>query len=1308
MCGAQPLRVARSPCRGRSRAAPRGAAAPPGGSRTPGSREPAPEGRCVAVRTEGPGGSEEPDRASGPGVRRRPGRMPTASQGRWALRVWLLFSKIQAAVSDVQMNLPLNKQINFKSPSPQDLLQSSLLGLRQSEIEAYELILQFIDQKDMSQMDKLSFLRAVETLSGAVHSQPNGCMNDYYPQTILTKKIETLILEESTSSLDSNILQQAMLCTVALRFLPTVIFSCQVNPPFNLSQKLDLVNAAISIMFSLPLILPSLDRKESASLYIQIILPWVTLSEKKYEQNRALGTMSRLLRFICNFSELLHMSLFSMTGKLMGILGLLSVHSNHEVSMEASEALHYLFKILVLQRSVKGKIEEILKDLQKHFRRQWLFSMQDLALIPELIANGLVYWHNELKIETPLPLSSFFRKYLTPLERADVIIVAIEAMASTDIQDTRAASKVFKVLLKHTIPEIGKVPEIIQYIYYHMSNITETTSLNAIKKIFHMFAQSYTDEVILTLIKIEDQSQKGVRQPWEILASFPKDYELILEHLLQRLKPPVEEESGRRPELSPLIATRAVHELLLEPSRRLEVQTFFSSLFLALLFRISFLVFEGRAEAMEDQPYETKWVNPISFSTDTLKTLISSSGYGDHVVYIQELGGWERLIDPETHYEGVTLLARSLVVKNCWHNRPIFSLLIRTLQDLDCTSHVTALVLLAELLHCPDVSSNVDDIATHILASWFKSEELATVKVLLQVTETFAKHKNLLRRLGILQPHVLNCCYSSNPDIVMETFLTLQRLLQDLKWQYSSSFLTQLAFMLSTFFEAESQPLRLKAFQIYASLLTKTKRNVLIFPLRHQILNLIVLLVLHMKDENMEVRQICQYSLYKTATILGWSRLKAVFVNHDVFTILRALLQQETNKAPWFLKQCIVLFKSPQTPIRLIAVWFAVFLGFLQLLHCPDVSSNVDDIATHILASWFKSEELATVKVLLQVTETFAKHKNLLRRLGILQPHVLNCCYSSNPDIVMETFLTLQRLLQDLKWQYSSSFLTQLAFMLSTFFEAESQPLRLKAFQIYASLLTKTKRNVLIFPLRHQILNLIVLLVLHMKDENMEVRQVSGQAEGPSLLSPQICQYSLYKTATILGWSRLKAVFVNHDVFTILRALLQQETNKAPWFLKQCIVLFKSPQTPIRLIAVWFAGQIIQVLNQEEVDGIEEEYSSLRLMEKDPDPMVSCLTRQTLYVLEAKDQLLRAQPRGTGILKTQGAQSLERLCCQSSDGGRRGESLNTDLANTESGVLAQHCVEKALGSWGWNTGLSSGRKLHRGPAHETENLGPSV
>ncbi|VCX41593.1 unnamed protein product, partial [Gulo gulo] len=53
--------------------------------------------------------------------------------------------------------------------------------------------------------------------------------------------------------------------------------------------------------------------------------------------------------------------------------------------------------------------------------------------------------------------------------------------------------------------------------------------------------------------------------------------------------------------------------------------------------------------------------------------------------------------------------------------------------------------------------------------------------------------------------------------------------------------------------------------------------------------------------------------------------------------------------------------------------------------------------------------------------------------------------------------------------------------------------------------------------------------------------------------------------------------------WTILRALLKQKANKAPWFLKQCLAFFKSPQAPIRQTAVRFAGQIIQTLDRKEV-----------------------------------------------------------------------------------------------------------------------------
>lgn len=38
-----------------------------------------------------------------------------------------------------------------------------------------------------------------------------------------------------------------------------------------------------------------------------------------------------------------------------------------------------------------------------------------------------------------------------------------------------------------------------------------------------------------------------------------------------------------------------------------------------------------------------------------------------------------------------------MVIKNCWHSRPVFNLLIRLLQGPDHGNHVTAFVFMAEV-----------------------------------------------------------------------------------------------------------------------------------------------------------------------------------------------------------------------------------------------------------------------------------------------------------------------------------------------------------------------------------------------------------------------------------------------------------------------------------------------------------------------------------------------------------------------------------------------------------------------------------
>lgn len=58
-------------------------------------------------------------------------------------------------------------------------------------------------------------------------------------------------------------------------------------------------------------------------------------------------------------------------------------------------------------------------------------------------------------------------------------------------------------------------------------------------------------------------------------------------------------------------ATRAVQELLLQRSRRTEVQALLPPLFLTLLSRTSFLVLEGGAEGPQDSQHAAEWMDPL-------------------------------------------------------------------------------------------------------------------------------------------------------------------------------------------------------------------------------------------------------------------------------------------------------------------------------------------------------------------------------------------------------------------------------------------------------------------------------------------------------------------------------------------------------------------------------------------------------------------------------------------------------------------------------------------------------------------------
>ncbi|XP_074078441.1 maestro heat-like repeat-containing protein family member 7 isoform X13 [Macrotis lagotis] len=574
-----------------------------------------------------------------------------------------------------------------------DLPKAARLGFLPSENAALNFILRFLKSKNQDEATKMAFLKCVIILCSAVKSRELNNMDYYCSKAILAERVEMLILEEPAVSI-SSMRQQAMFCIMEMS---------RVDPKFQPLQRMELIQSGIFSLFSLPPNLENDNNRDIIRLYSQtvraldemlqglmtetenpsmlvfveiteIIMPWI-LSNKIFERIRALSTLCRQLRFISSFPELRHVENFKIGGNLMVVLGLFCMDGSYEVSSRASEALHYFFKFFVNQRQSSLKNEEqrckLLKDLQKDFQSDWTTCLQYIV--------------------------KFFQTFLNPEERATVIILCVKAMTAECKFKIWAPVEMLERIIDKPLPELDKVSDVIESIHYNLGFIRDLCAIQVIEKTLQELTQKYTDEVMLMLITIQDRDQD--RKLWKILAAPAKGYDTLLNHLLMRLQALPFQDSGnpsKSLEINPVLAGRALNELLLDSSSKLEVEIFYPWLFMALLSLISFLVFEGGNQTLQELPGVPEYMNPVSCTIETLKTLICSAGYEYQVSFMKNQRTWELLANPEEYLKGISMIAKSLTIRSCWHIRPIVSLIFSILRGNEEGSLITALAILAE------------------------------------------------------------------------------------------------------------------------------------------------------------------------------------------------------------------------------------------------------------------------------------------------------------------------------------------------------------------------------------------------------------------------------------------------------------------------------------------------------------------------------------------------------------------------------------------------------------------------------------
>lgn len=113
----------------------------------------------------------------------------------------------------------------------------------------------------------------------------------------------------------------------------------------------------------------------------------------------------------------------------------------------------------------------------------------------------------------------------------------------------------------------------------------------------------------------------------------------------------------------------------------------------------------------------------------------------------------------------------------------------------------------------------------------------------------------------------------------------------------------------------------------------------------------------------------------------------------------------------------------------------------------------------------------------------------------------------------------------------------------------ESDQLRLIIFEIYSRILAKVSRKTLEFPLKHQVINSLVLLASHLKDVNADVVEVRSQTVEPGIQFPLEvnAEYGKPLDRAVTGWCHTEGAHSSFDVGEVRCQLSYRVSSSPSW-----------------------------------------------------------------------------------------------------------------------------------------------------------------
>ncbi|XP_053161048.1 maestro heat-like repeat-containing protein family member 6 isoform X2 [Hemicordylus capensis] len=514
------------------------------------------------------------------------------------------------------------------------------------------------------------------------------------------------------------------------------------------------------------------------------------------------------------------------------------------------------------------------------------------------------------------------------------ILLAVASLRDTDKTNIQAATAMLNSILKKERNKLsGKVPEIIDIIYFHLRAIQEPSAREAAIGAVCLLAEKHTEETISSLLRLSLLCDRHISKIWEALGQAKQPVRLqVLAKLLEALKKKPclkSEHPGSNTNLKdnssllPLAATKALCIIFRDKKCKVPMNSFYVSVIIFLVIQLHYLVNFSEIEYGQEDILQNS--SYISCAMEALKALVKREK-SSQTCFTSLAGSWDLLSSPENYIEGVLLLAKAIVKHHRGLDYAVFTKVIPLLHHGDDQQKLTAMAFFTALLSS---ESTYKVLQKHyilgLLKNWQNDSNPTYRRLSLHGIGNVAHHLQTKEFTALMQD-ILPSFYDPDEKVILTAIEVVMKVLSIDK---NVATHMKIARELQPLLSDDRSKVCCAANRLFQDLLKNldTKDKPL---MQDQVLAMIVPLLLSLQDQHPEVAKSRRDSLKECRAFLGWTTND----NLDSWNVIcKHLVEDHRGTLQNFLYQAQDYSHSARPSTRIAATMFIVW--HISRFHLP-------------------------------------------------------------------------------------------------------------------------------------------------------------------------------------------------------------------------------------------------------------------------------------------------------------------------------------------------------------------------------------